>query len=105
MTRAEALRRARELLLIPRQRPVLDRGLGAFTNIDPQALAARLASRQRRCYVHENIGHGYHLLVIDDGAGFILAEEVGDWEAAVWLAALVNEALLAERCKARRARP
>jgi hypothetical protein len=71
-----------------------------------QALAARLASRQRRCYVYQNPGLGFHLLLIDADGGLILVEQVDDWEAAEWLAALVNAALAAERCKAkRRVRP
>ena len=54
---------------------------------------ARLASRRRRCYVYENIGGGYHLLLVDDDGGLILAEQVSDFEIAVWLARLVNEEL------------
>jgi hypothetical protein len=49
--------------------------------------------RKRRCYVYENIGGGYHLLLVDDDGGLILAEQVSDFEIAVWLARLVNEEL------------
>jgi hypothetical protein len=41
-----------------------------------------------------------YLLVV----GVLSAEEVDDWEAALWLASLVNEALASERAK-REAQP
>jgi hypothetical protein len=44
--------------------------------------------------VYENTpGHGFHLLLIDDDGGFVLADEIGDLEAAAWLADLANDAL------------
>jgi hypothetical protein len=58
---------------------------------------ARRSSRQRHCYVYENIGPGYHLLLVDDDGGLVLAEQVIDFETAEWLACLVNEALAALR--------
>jgi hypothetical protein len=64
--------------------------------------AARLASRQRHCYVYENIGPGYHLLLDDDDGGLILVEQVIDFETAEWLARLANQELATERRKAKR---
>ena len=61
---------------------------------------AHLASRRRRCYVYENIGGGYHLLLVDDDGALILVGQVDDWEAAVWIASLVN----AELARLRRGR-
>ena len=54
---------------------------------------ARLASRRRRCYVYENIGGGYHLLLVDDDGALILVEQICDWEGAIWVADLVNQEL------------
>jgi hypothetical protein len=55
---------------------------------------------ERRCYVYENIGGGYHLLLVDDDGALILVGQVDDWEAAVWIASLVN----AELARLRRGR-
>ena len=46
--------------------------------------------RERRCYVYENVGGGYHLLLVDDDGALILVGHVDDWEATVWIASLVN---------------
>ena len=60
------------------------------------------ARRDRRCCVYENTpGSGFHLFVVDDDGGLILVEQIDDWEAVVWIAALVTEAL----ASARRAKP
>ena len=55
---------------------------------------------ERRCYVYENIGGGYHLLLVDDDGALILVGHVDDWEATVWIASLVN----AELARLRRGR-
>jgi hypothetical protein len=49
--------------------------------------------RERRCHVYENIGPGYHLLLVDDDGGLILVDQVIDFETAEWLARLVNQEL------------
>jgi hypothetical protein len=54
---------------------------------------ARLASRPRRCFVYENIGPGFHLLLVDDDGGLILVEVVLDFEVAVWISTIVNREL------------
>jgi hypothetical protein len=56
-----------------------------------------LALRRRRCCVYQNPApeRGFHLLLVDDDGGLILAEQVNDPEAAIWLAPLVNQALAA----------
>jgi hypothetical protein len=78
-------------------------------DIDPRNGGdASLARRPRRCCVYENIDRGFHLLLIDDGGGLILAQRVDDLEAAAWLAALVSAALasaFARRSNARRVKP
>lgn len=38
-----------------------------------------------------------HLLLVDDGGGLILVEQVDDLEVALWLADVVNDALDAAR--------
>jgi hypothetical protein len=65
-------------------------------------LAARRAHRCRRCFVYENPspGNGFHLLLVDDGGGLILVEQVDDLEVALWLADVVNDALDAARRRA-----
>jgi hypothetical protein len=54
---------------------------------------ARLASRRRRCYVYENIDGSYHLLLVAETNASILADQIDDWEAALWLASLINAEL------------
>jgi len=49
--------------------------------------AATLAA-DRRCYVCENIGPDYHLLLVDDYGGLILVDQVIDFETAEWLCSL-----------------
>ena len=49
--------------------------------------------RERRCYVYENVGGGYHLLLVDDDGALILVEQICDWEGAIWVADLVNQEL------------
>jgi hypothetical protein len=61
-----------------------------FTLVSSPLAADR---RDRRCCVYENIGPGYHLLLVDDDGGLILVEQVSDFEIAIWLASLVNQAL------------
>jgi len=66
---------------------------GAMSDTDILAAAlARLTTRPRRCLVHENPDHGWHLLLIDDDGAGILAE-VDDGDVAIWLCHLVNQAL------------
>ena len=55
--------------------------------------SARLASRRRRCYVYENIDGSYHLLLVAETNASILADQIDDWEAALWLASLINAEL------------
>ena len=69
-------------------------------------LAARLADRDRRCFVCANgpPEPGFFLWLVDDGGALEIVERVDDPKVAEWLAQLVNEAIAAERGK-REARP
>jgi len=69
----------------------------SFFTLVPSPLAADRRDR-RRC-VYENIGPSYHLLLVDDGGSLILVEQVDDWEAAIWLASLVNNELTRRRAR------
>lgn len=66
-----------------------------------QALAARLADHERRCFVYENPPpeSGFFLLLCDDDGGRVLVDRAIDFEAALWLCGLVNAALGGERAK------
>jgi hypothetical protein len=65
-----------------------------MTEAEAAAFADNLAQRPRHCWVYGS-ADTRHLLLSDDGGGFILADGIDDEDRARWLCTLVNTALAA----------